>query len=117
MPHLRLLIIAAVTILILTLAAFALVGQTASQPDAGDVIVVKGGSITIECSSNCLESKGGGKFGHKENGKAGDYRKIVKIVVKDDDGVELGTFTKKANFKQGKPSIEITYRTPKPEDQ
>jgi len=116
MRHLRLLIIALAAICVLALGVVAFVTQVPDADPAGDVIIIKGGSITIECNHGCLESKGGGKFGHKENGKPGDSRKIVKIEVKDEDGRVLGSFNKKNDFKGGKPSIEITYRTPRAED-
>jgi hypothetical protein len=100
----------------LALGVVAVVTQDPMTDPGGDVIIIKGGSISIECNHGCLEYKGGGKFGHKENGKPGDYRKIVKIVIKDEDGKVLGSFDKKHDFKGGKPTIEIAYRTPKPED-
>jgi hypothetical protein len=108
MSKLRLLIIAIATIFVLTLAAFALVSQ---PPVAGeDVIVIKGGSLEIQCGKNhgndCLGTNDNkGKYKHKKaNGK------IEEIVVKDSYDKTLKTFTRATDFPDGKPSIEITYK-------
>jgi hypothetical protein len=107
MPHLRLLIIAAVTILILTLAALALVGQTPHQPDAGDIIIIKGGSLEVQCGKNhgndCLGTNDNkGKYKHKK-----DKNHIMEVVVKSGNGnVEYtGAFDAK-----NQPEIDITYK-------
>jgi len=113
MHHLRLLIIALAAICVLALAAFALVS---SPPVPGDdEIIIKGASLEIDCGRNHGEDCMGGndnrnKPKHRKGGK------IVRIVVKKSNGDTLGTFTKKKDFTDGKPSIEITYREPRPED-
>lgn len=120
MRHLRLLIIALATVCVLTLGASAFVNTPPRPPVAGDdEIIIKGGSLTIECKDGCqdkLEAKSDGTFGHKMNGQKGDTRKIVKIVVNDESGIPLATFDKKRFFPNGKPSVVITYRTPRPEE-
>ena len=114
MRQLRLLIIAIATICVLAFGAFALVNFRPPAPGADDIII-KGGSLEIECGANEGADCFGGndannKPKHKKSGK------IVKIVVTDSTGAVLGTFTKKDNFKDGKPIVVITYREPKPED-
>jgi hypothetical protein len=114
MRHLRLLIIAIATICVLALGAFALVNRPATPvPPGDDDIIIKGGSLDIDCGKNqgadCFGGTGS-KPKHKKSGK------IVKIVVMNSNGDPLGTFTKKNDFKDGKPIIVITYREPKPED-
>lgn len=108
MSNLRLLIIATATIFVLTLAAFAFVTQPPVPGD--DVIVIKGGSLEIQCGKNhgtdCLGTNDNkGTYKHKK----GDG-KIEQIVVKDSSDKTLKTFTRTADFPDGKPSIEITYK-------
>lgn len=114
MRHLRLLIIAIATICVLALGAFALVNRPTTQfAPADDDIIIKGGSLEIDCGKN----QGGDCFGgsgskpkHKRGGK------IVRIVVLTSNGTVLGTFTKKKDFNDGKPQVVVTYREPKPDD-
>jgi len=116
MRHLRLLIIAIATICVLALGTFALVNSPAVPiAPADDEIIIKGGSLEIDCGRNHGEDCMGGndnrnKPKHRKGGK------IVRIVVKKSNGDTLGTFTKRRDFTDGKPSIEITYRDPRPED-
>jgi hypothetical protein len=111
MRQLHLLIIAIATICVLALGVFAFVRAPKPQPP-GDVIIIKGGSLTIECpdpnDSDCMPfDSSTKKYKHKKS--AG---KILAIVIKDSNGVPLpnGSFTKEANFPDGKPIIEITYK-------
>ena len=110
MHRLWLFIVAATMIIILALGVFALVENRTTS--GGDVIIIKGGSLTIQCPDNidCLEAKGDGKYDHKDNKDTTKDKKITEIVVKDDDGKVLGTFTRSEKFPNGKPSIEITYK-------
>jgi hypothetical protein len=113
MRYLRLLIIALAAICVLALAAFAFVSSPAAPGD--DEIIIKGGSLEIDCGKNHGEDCMGGndnrnKPKHRKSGK------IVKIVVQKSDGTVLQTFTKKKDFNDGKPSIVITYREPRPDD-
>jgi len=107
MRKLRLLIVAIATICVLALGAFALANRTA--PDAGDdVIIIKGGSLTVQCPPN--QDKGclglpdvtTGKYKHTKDGAH-----IMQIVVKDDTGKQLFSKT----FTSGhQPQIEVTYK-------
>ena len=111
MHHLRLLIVVLATLFVLAVAVMALVHRTQPAAVPGDIIIIKGGSLTIECPNNtaCLEDSGNGKYDHKENKDKSKNKKIQLIVVKDEDGNVLGSFGK-ANFQNGKPTIEITYK-------
>ena len=114
MRNLRFLIVALATICVLALGAFALVNRPTPPPaPADDDIIIKGGSLEIDCGKNqgadCFGGSGS-KPKHKKSGK------IVKIVVMNSNGDTLGTFTKKKDFNDGKPIVVITYREPKPED-
>ncbi len=110
MHHLRLLIVTIAAICVLALGVFAFV--RAPKPPSGDVIIIKGGSLTIQCpdpaDSNCLPFDNANKM-YKHKNTAG---KIEQIVIMDSGGVPLpnGTFTRTANFSDGKPQIAITYR-------
>lgn len=116
MRHLRLLIIALATICVMALGAFALVNRPqAPMAPADDDIIIKGGSLEIDCGKNHGEDCLGGndnrnKPKHRKPGK------IVRIVVKKSNGDTLGTFTKKSDFKDGKPIVVITYREPRDDD-
>ena len=108
MLHLRKLVIVAAAVCVLALGVFALVKSPV--PQDGDVIIIKGGSLEIQCGAN----QGHDCFGVNDN--QGKYRhkntagKIEQIVVKDSGGTILKTFNRKADFTDGKPSIEITYK-------
>ncbi len=116
MRHLRLLIIAIATICVLALGAFALVNSPAVPiPPADDEIIIKGGSLEIDCGRN----QGEDCFGGNDNRNKPKHRKggkIVKIVVMKSNGDVLQTFTKRNDFRDGKPIIAITYREPRPDD-
>jgi hypothetical protein len=119
MRHLRLLIIAMAAICVLALAAFAFVTQ---PPVSGeDVIIIKGGSLTLKCppagnanntnnannaNDDCMPFDSASKT-YKHKNSSG---KIDQIVIKNGNGETLGTFTKSPHFSDGKPSIEITYK-------
>ena len=90
MHYTRLLIIATATIFVLAFGVFALVRRAAHQP-GGDPIIIKGGSLTIECPKTdsegpqCISFDAAtGKYGHKTK-----TRKITQIVVKDTTGAVL----------------------------
>ncbi|HWN10170.1 MAG TPA: hypothetical protein VNO50_13040 [Pyrinomonadaceae bacterium] len=115
MRHLRFMIIALAAVCVLALGVSALVIQSPELPPADDDIIIKGGSLEINCGKNHGEDCMGGndnryKPRHKKSGK------IVRIVVKKSNGEVLGTFTKRKDFGDGKPSVVITYREPKSED-
>ena len=111
MRNFRLLIIALATICVLALGAFALVHRSPQDP-GDDVIIIKGGSLSIECPKNqgaaCLgvgapdTTTGKYKYTHK-NGNS----HIMQIVVKDDTGYPV--FTR--SFTSGhQPKIEVIYK-------
>jgi hypothetical protein len=114
MRHLRLLIIAIATICVLALGTFALVNRPAVPP-GGDDIIIKGGSLEIQCGSNhktdnagCLNLDDGltGKFKHKQSGKH-----ITQIVVRNSQNITLFDSSLNANSALGdKPEIAITYK-------
>ena len=107
MRHLRLLIIAFAAICVLALGAFALVNRPAA-PILGDDIIIKGGSLEIQCGTNhgtaCLGSNDNtGKYKHKQDGKH-----VTKILVKRTDGVVV--FDSDLTPVGNKPEIDITYK-------
>lgn len=115
MRNLRFLIIAMATICVMALGAFALVNRPVQVAPGDDDIIIKGGSLEVDCGKNHGDDCMGGndnrnKPKHRKGGK------IVRVVVKKSNGDVLGTFTKKNDFKDGKPIIVVTYREPKPED-
>jgi len=117
MRNLRFLIIALAAICVLALGAFALVNRpTPAVAPGDDDIIIKGGSLEIDCGKN----HGNDCFGGNDNRTKPKHKKtsgkIVKIVVMQSDGTILKTFTKKDDFHDGKPMVSITYRDPKPED-
>ena len=117
MRNLRLLIIASATICVLALGAFALINRPAVPVPGDDDIIIKGGSLEVDCGKN----HGGDCFGGNSNMSKPKHKhssgKIVKIVVMKSDGTTvLGTFTKHNDFNDGKPIVVITYRDPKPDD-
>jgi hypothetical protein len=108
MHHLRLLIIAIATILVLALAAFALISRP-PQPDPGDDIIIKGGSLEIQCGNNhgpdCLGTNDNtGKYKHKQSTKH-----VTKLVVKNSQGVVV--FDSTVVPVGQKPEVDITYKT------
>jgi hypothetical protein len=116
MHYTRLLIIAVATILALALGVFALVRNNAPQGD--DPIIIKGGSLTIQCPASdtvsgpqCIPfDTATGKYGHKDK-----TRKIAKIVVKDSSGAVLFDSSDPThcggNALLGKtPEIDVSYK-------
>jgi hypothetical protein len=106
MRKVNLLLIAMAAICVLALAAFALVGRAPAPGD--DVIIIKGGSLEIQCPPNQDKACLGladittGKYKHTKGGAH-----IMQIVVKDNYGKELFSKT----FTSGQPpSIEVTYK-------
>lgn len=107
MRQLRLLIIAIAAICVLALGVFALVNQ--NMPIMGDDIIIKGGSLEIQCGANqgtdCLGTNDNvGKYKHKQSGKH-----ITKVVVKDSSGIKVFDSSLLPTF-GNKPEIDITYK-------
>jgi hypothetical protein len=108
MRYLRLLIIAVATVCVIGLGAVAFVSRSAAPPAAADDIIIKGGSLEIQCGENhspdCLGTNDTtGKYKHKQTGKH-----ITKIVIKRSDGVEV--FNSELTPIGAKPEIVITYK-------
>jgi len=106
MRKLRLLIIAMATILVLALGAFALINSPQVAP-ADDDIIIKGGSLEIDCGKNqgtdCFgDTTGKPKPKHKNTSKH-----ITRVVVRDSNGGQLAN----NNFDSAhQPTITITYK-------
>jgi len=106
MRKLRLLIIALATISVLVLGAFAL-AHGPVVPAGGDDIIIKGGSLEIQCGSNhgtdCMGvNDSTGKYKHKQGGKH-----IMQVVVRDSSNQQLSNNNFDATHQ---PTITITYR-------
>ena len=107
MRKVNLLLIAVAAICVLALAAFA-VANRASEAPGDDIIIIKGGSLEIQCPPNQDKACLGladittGKYKHTKGGGH-----IMQIVVKDNDGKQL--FSKTFSAGQ-RPSIEVTYK-------
>lgn len=113
MRHLRLLIIAATTIFVLALGVFALVHQGPLEEGGGDVIIIKGGSLEVQCGKNhgteCLGSPDK-KTGKYKASKANSH--ITNITVRNVANPNQVFFS--SDFDPtNPPQIEITY-TDKP---
>lgn len=113
MSKVRLLIMAIAIIGVVALAGFALVSRPVQVP--GDDIIIKGGSLEIQCGSNhgidCLGTHDAyGKYKHKKSGNH-----ITKIVVKDSSNTILfdSSDPQRCGGSLGnKPEIAISYPTP-----
>jgi hypothetical protein len=108
MDHLRLLIVTIAAICVLALGVFAFVRAPKPQ-GSGDVIVIKGGSLEIQCGANqgtdCLGvNDNTGKYKAKQSGKH-----ITNVVVKDSNGVKVFDSSVLPTF-GSKPEIDITYK-------
>ena len=118
MRHLRILIIAIAAIFVVALAASALVnGPDPQLAPADDDIIIKGGSLDIQCGRNhktdnagCLNLDDGvtGKFRHKQSDKH-----IMRIRVKNSQNVVLfDSNLPPVNMALGNsPEVVITYKT------
>lgn len=112
MRPLRLLIIALAAICVLALAAYAFVSNPPQMVPADDDIIIKGGSLELQCgnkhktdNAGCLLLDDGntGHFKHKQ-----DAKHITRIVVRNSSNVVVYDGSN-ANFGQ-KPEIRITYK-------
>ena len=115
MRPVRILLLTIATLFVLTLAAFAIVSEPQIVAPADDDIIIKGGSLDVECGKNhkidnagCLGLDDGvtGKFKHKQPGKH-----ITRIVVKNTNGVAVYDSTLPPAVPLGaRPSVHITYK-------
>jgi hypothetical protein len=108
MQRIHLVLIALATICLMALGAFALAHRAANPAPGDDVIIIKGGSLEIQCPPNqdraCLGLADitTGKYKHTKG-----TAHIMQIVVKDSTGKQLFTQA----FTSGlQPSIEVTYK-------
>ncbi|HYJ88943.1 MAG TPA: hypothetical protein VEW46_22955 [Pyrinomonadaceae bacterium] len=114
MSHLRLLMIAFAAILVVALAAFALVQDLPVAPGDDDIII-KGGSLDIECGKNHKSDNAGclalddavrGRFKHKQKDKH-----IKRVVVRNTNtNTTVFDSDKTGSGIGGKPEIIITYK-------
>jgi hypothetical protein len=108
MRKLRFLIIATAAILVMALGAFALINRPQMAAPADDDIVIKGGSLEIDCGKH----QGKDCFGDNTPGKSKPKHKdstkhITQVVVRDSTGGQLAN----NNFDaQHQPTITITYK-------
>ena len=108
MRHLRFLIIALAAFSVLALGVLALANRPLAPLPADDDIVIKGGSLEIQCGKNhntdCLGTNDNtGKYKHKQSGKH-----ITKIIIRRSDGAEV--FNSDLTPVGNKPEIAITYK-------
>ena len=116
MRPVRILLLAVATIFVLTLAALAIVGGPPQAMPADDDIIIKGGSLEIDCGRNhkndnagCLALDDGvtGKFKHKQAGKH-----VTKIMVRNTNGTVVfnSDNLNASNALGARPEIAITYK-------
>jgi hypothetical protein len=107
MRHLRLLIIALAAVCVMGLGAFAFV-TTGEGGD--DDIIIKGGSIEIQCGKNHKKDCFGTPDLYTGKYKRGDKddKHIRKVVVKRTDGTVV--FNSELTPIGDKPEIAITYK-------
>ena len=108
MRHLRFLILAVTALSVLALGVFALANRNVVPAPADDDIIIKGGSLEIQCGKNhntdCLGTNDNtGKYKHKQGGKH-----VTKIIIRRTDGVEV--FNSEITPVGNKPEIAITYK-------
>ncbi len=109
MRKLRLLIIAIAAIFVMALGVVALINRPEPQTaPADDDIIIKGGSLEIDCGKN----QGLDCFGDNTVGKTKPKHKVItkhitRVVVKDSYGGQLAN----NNFDPThQPTITITYK-------
>ncbi len=116
MRPVRILLFVVVTVFVVALAAFAIVGGPQLVAPADDDIIIKGGSLEVECGKNhktdnagCLALDDGlnGRFKHKQSGKH-----ITRVVVKNTSGTTVfNSDSLNSNLALGqRPRIELTYK-------
>jgi len=108
MRHIRFLIVAVAASSLLALGIFALANRPVQPVPADDDIVIKGGSLEIQCGKNhntdCLGTNDNtGKYRHKQTGKH-----VTKIIIRRSDGTEV--FNSDNTPVGNKPEIAITYK-------
>jgi hypothetical protein len=108
MRKLRLLIFAIAAIFVMALGAAALINKPQMAAPADDDIIIKGGSLEIDCGKHqgkdCFgdNTPGKNKPKHKDSNKH-----ITQVVVRDSTGGQLAN----NNFDAAhQPTITITYK-------
>jgi hypothetical protein len=93
----------------MALGVFALVNRPPATPGGDDDIIIKGGSIEVQCGKNhkkdCLGAPDlySGKYKRADK----DDRHIMQVIVRDSAGGQLSN----NNFdKDHQPTIYISYR-------
>jgi hypothetical protein len=92
----------------MSLGAFALVNRPGVALPPDDDIIIKGGSLEIQCGKNhytdCLGTNDNARrYKHKQSGKH-----VRKIIIRRSDGVEV--FNSDITPVGSKPEIAITYK-------
>ena len=105
MRNFRLLIVALATVCMLAVGVFGIVHR-ASAPAPGDDIIIKGGSMTIQCGANhgqdCLaHTSGSYTYTHKKNAH------ILHVQVLDSTNTPVFD----QDFDAGhQPTVKVTYK-------
>jgi len=113
MNQLRKFAIVVATVSVLALGVFALARKNpaAVHPQGGDVIIIKGGSLSIQCpeaTPECFAFDGSTKkYNHKGDAKM----KVTQVVVRDSKGNEVFNSNQSKSF-GNTPEIDITYKVP-----
>ena len=107
MRKLRLLIIAIAAIFVMALGAFALINSPQALPPADDDIIIKGGSLEVDCGKNQGKDCFGDNTPGKSKPKHKDHNKhITQIMVTNSGGVLFNS----GFDKDHQPTITITYK-------
>lgn len=108
MRKLRLLIIALATVCVLTLGALALANRNVVPMPADDDIIIKGGSLEVDCGKNQGKDCFGDNTPGKSKPKHKDLNKhITEIVVNNNSG---GVLYSSSFDKDHQPWVTITYK-------
>ena len=113
MNQLRSFAIVVATISVLALGVFALARKdpTAIHPQGGDVIIIKGGSLSIQCPEATPECFAFDAASKKYNHKGEAKMKVTKVVVRNSKGDEVFNSNQSNGF-GNTPEIDITYKAP-----
>ena len=109
MRHLRFLIIAVTAFSVLALGVFALANRPAQPAPADDDIIIKGGSLEIQCGKNhgkkCLGSNDNqGKYKNQDSNKH-----IFRVVVMPLNGNDNSAFFSQTFDNTNQPQIKLVY--------
>ena len=108
MRKLRLLIIALASVCVLTLGVLALANRNVVTAPADDDIIIKGGSLEVDCGKNQGKDCFGDNTPGKSKAKHKDTNKhITEIVVNNSNG---GVLYSSSFDKDHQPWITITYK-------